>query len=98
VFIAWKTAPLPCQVPAGLLQPPQVQHGRAQAPEEAEDKEGHPGLEGGEEEQKILCCDKSPSVVVCGVPRSPARSFSLSLPPSFLSLAPIVFLLDIFVP
>ena len=32
------------QVPGGLLQPAQVQHGRPQAAEEAEDQEGHPGL------------------------------------------------------
>ena len=29
------------QVPDGLLQPSQVQHGRAQAPEEAEGQESH---------------------------------------------------------
>merc|ERR1712192_196955 len=30
------------QVPDGVLQPAEVQHGRAEAPEEAEDQESHP--------------------------------------------------------
>ena len=30
------------QIPAGLLQPLEVEHGRAEATKETEDKEGHP--------------------------------------------------------
>jgi hypothetical protein len=88
----------PGQVPAGLLQPAQIQHGRAQATEEAEDQEGHPGLRREEESSREYCAVINPPLSVWGVPRPHARSFSLSVCLPFLSSALCLCLLDIFVP